>query len=63
MKKKITAHHVLTPGGGRIAARRVVRPVKKITSRCEAAPVTPSVTPVFMRRTRPKGSVLAYLER
>jgi len=58
MKKKITAHHVLTPGGGRIAARRIVRPVRKITSSCQAAPVTPGVTPSWMRRTRPKGSGL-----
>jgi hypothetical protein len=56
--KKLTPHHTLTPKGGRVASRRIVRPVKKITSRCEAAPVTPAVTPAWMRRTRPKGSGL-----
>jgi len=56
--KKLTAHHVLTPKGGRVASRRIVRPIKKIASRCTPAPVIPAVTPSWMRRTRPKGSGL-----
>ena len=54
--KKLTPHHTLTPKGGRVASRRIVRPVKKITARPQAAPWEPAVTPAWMRRTRSKGA-------
>lgn len=57
--KKLTAHHVLTPKGGRVASRRLVRPTKKITSRCTPAASTPGITPAWMRRTRTRGAGLS----
>jgi hypothetical protein len=54
--KKFKAHHVLTPKGGRVAARKFERPEKRIIERPKAAPVALGVTPTWMRRTRSKGS-------
>jgi hypothetical protein len=42
----------------RVASRKIVRPVKKITSRVTSSGMDLGITPVWMRRTRSKDSRL-----